>query len=479
MKFISMIVVMLSFMSMTACGGSSGGDDKSADAGSSVGQSLIDDPSIEEPEDIVKSDLDSLPLILVGSVNENTIIALEIPEYKDSNSYVLEGVDADSFSLSLDGNVIVFNEAPDYEVKKAYDFVIHVTNVMNQTKSIGVIINVVDVPEDLNSLPLTITESVNENSRFAFKIPEYKDTNSYEFVGVDGSKFKLWAERGEVVFNDAPDFETQDVYQFTMIVTNAIEQTKDLDVLINIVDVSNDFIFEVAEGINGSLHLRLNHDEQDVYEGYSFTIKKDNDQEQLFEFTGEINNKFVVIKPRNYETEPVQRYTITPNTDDGLPGFMFWPNVGTVKIKVVQWGDNSWKSLNYMFRGVCQADESLALLSFSDPQSLPNLERATDMTYAFAYCDLIESQAYWDVSNINKTTAAFALAKGSVDLSQWDVSSVNNMEYMFYYAELFNHDISDWSVENVTNCEDFKKNAPLFMDEHTPNFQSCNQSPAP
>jgi hypothetical protein len=217
------------------------------------------------------------------------------------------------------------------------------------------------IPSDLESLPLTITTEVNENHRFALTIPEYKASNSYAFTGADGDKVKLWPERGEVIFVNAPDYEAQPSYNFIMTVTNAIDQTKDIDVTININDVSNDFIFEVLAGSFGSLNLRLNHDEQSDFHDYSFTIKKDNGPGELIEFFGDIDDEFVTIKFLNADTDEVllHRYTITPTTEDSLPAFMFWANYDVVDIRVIQWGDNSWKSLHEMLAFACQGAESL------------------------------------------------------------------------------------------------------------------------
>ena len=413
MKLIKELLIILSVGILTACGG--------------------------------ESDLDTLPSAIVEEVNENQLFALTIPEYKDTNSYAFSGAEVEQ---SLED--VVFIEQPDFEAKNVYNFIMTVTNAEAQTKDIDVTINIIDILEDLNSLPTVITESVNENHRFAFTIPEYKDTNSYAFTGVDGDSVTLWAERGEAIFNYAPDFETQASYNFIMTVTNDVEQTKDVDVTININDVSNDFIFEVEEGSIGSLDLRLNANEQDDFHEFSFTITKDNGQGEVLEFSGDIDDQFVQIKPVNADSDEVLKhtYTITPTTEDGLPGFKFWQNYDVVKIKVIQWGDNSWKSLHGMFPAACKYDDSI-LLSFSDPQSAPNLTRVTSMEDAFSDCYFFENQSYWDVSNVINMKESFSSTKGDADLSQWDVSSVESMESMFVKTEDFNSDISQWDVSSV------------------------------
>ena len=408
------------------------------------------------------SDLDTLPETITEDVSENQSFALMIPEYKDTNSYAFTGADGAEVEQLLEA--VIFSEEPDFETKDIYNFVMTVKNAEEDTKDINVTINILDVLEELDSLPSVITEEVNENHRFAFAIPEYKDTNSYAFTGADGDKVKLWPERGEVIFVNAPDFETQPSYNFIMTVTNAIEQTKDVDVSININDVSNDFIFEVLAGSFGSLNLRLNHDEQSDFHDYSFTIKKDNGPEELIEFSGDIDDEFVTIKSLNADTDEVllHRYTITPTTADSLPAFIFWANVDVVDIRVIQWGDNSWKSLHKMLTSACQGDESLF---FDDSQSSPNLSRVNNMSGALYECHFNENFSYWDVSSITDMNSTFETSKGSADLSQWDVSSVEDMGRIFAETEEFNSDLSQWDVSSVKNMEWMFKGTKEFNSD--------------
>ena len=400
----------------------------------------------------VPEDHNSLPLVITADANENQLIALIIPEYKDTNSYAFTGIDGDSVDLSSENGRVVFKIEADFETKPTYNFIMTVTNVEEQTKDIDVTINIIDILEDLNSLPTAITESVNENHRFAFAIPEYKDTNSYAFTGVNGDDVKLWPERGEVIFNYAPDFETQPSYNFIMTVTNAIGQTKNVDVTIDIIDVTDAFIFEIEEGSMGALYLRLNANEQDDFHQFSFTIKKDEEQVVLVEHSGDIDDEFVQIKADNVDTDVVLKhtYTITPSTEGDMPAFAFFNDFGSVKINVIQWGDNSWESLHGMFSGVCDNNNfNSNLVSFSDPKSSPNLTRVTTIENAFIFCNFIENQSYWDVSNVINMKASLAGSKGNADLSQWNVSSVENMDSMFVSTDDFNSDISLWDVSNV------------------------------
>lgn len=452
MKLILMTIMMLSLGLLTACGGSSGGssgdgsDNGSGEPSPSIGDS---GEAPKDPEEV--NNLDSLPSTIDESVNEYTLVALNIPEYKATNSYVFTGVDADKVKLVGEAGEIVFNSSPAYDGQASYNFIIIVTNESQQTKDINVTISIVDVVSDLDSLASVITESANENSRFAFAIPEYKDTNSYAFTGVDGDSVKLWAERGEVIFNYAPDYETQASYNFIMTVTNEMEQAKDIDVTVNIDDVTHDFIFEVLAGTTGTLDLVINDNLEEMFNEFSFEIYKNGNLDRTITRSGNIEKETIVLKDRTGKLSETQRYTIKPTTPNGLPGIQIESEFNTVEMKVIQWGDNAWKSLESMITAICS--EANALL-FTEKVGAPNLVETTNMHTALQHCGSIEGIRYWDVSSVENMQAVFSGAEEfNSDLSQWDVSSVKNMSGMFDRALAFNSDISSWDTSSVENME--------------------------
>ena len=466
--------MMLSLSMLTACGGSGGSDSDPGEPTPSAGGSNEDDPK-------ESSDLDTLPSVITEEVSENQLFALTIPEYKDTNSYTFTGVDGDNVELSSEYGNVVFKVEADFETQSIYHFIMTVTNADGHTKNIDVTINIIDIPEDLNGLPSLMTEEANENNRFAFTIPEYKDTNSYAFTGADGDKVKLWAERGEVIFNNAPDFESKATYNFVMTVTNEVEQTKEIDVTVNIKDVTTDFIFEITEGSIGTLWIYANYRSYpETYETYFFTVKQDDEDSIEYDFSGNSSGQTLKLKDYIGASAKTQRFTITPSSEDGLPGIVFFQNLGQVEIKIIQWGDNSWKSAAELLVSVCETDNAgdPDNLSFDDEAGSPNLSRVQNMEFALGGCDFTEDQRYWDVSAVTNMSYLFGFGKGTTDISQWEMSSVTNTEGMFYGTEQFDQDISGWDVTKVTSCDDFRTDAVL-SDAHTPNFQNCTPTPAP
>jgi hypothetical protein len=487
MKLILLTIMILSLGLLTACGGSGG-------------SSGIDNKAVPIGLDpVATNELDSLLPTINENANEYNYFALAIPEYKDTHEYKFVGLDADKIELSREREGVLFKTPPSLDTHPVYNFIMTVTNVAQQTKDINVTISIVDVDSDLDDWNSSIEEEVSENQRLALIIPEHKLTNTYEFSGEDGDKVKLWPERGEVLFKYAPDYEDEifknvehPTYKFIMTVTNAEGQSKNVDVTIKIKDVTPDFIFKVLPGSYGSLSLMLNSDDQKLFEEYSFTVKKDGDLYYSVDNSGDNPRSSLVIKGSQLEVNETHTFTITPTLENGLPEFVFFPNRSLVKIMVMQWGDNPWKSMNGMFSDICYRGDAadVTALFFSESQSAPNLIQMASMSSALNNCDLVESLPYWDVSNVINMNNLFPLGSFSAldpsilnvfnqDISQWDTSSVESMNNMFYETELFDQDISGWNVENVIECDGFKEGALLLSDAHTPNFQSCSQSPAP
>jgi surface protein len=325
------------------------------------------------------------------------------------------------------------------------------------------------IPSDLESLPLTITTEVNENHRFALTIPEYKASNSYEFGGVDGEDFKLWPERGEVIFKYAPDYETQSVYKMTMIVTNELDQTKDIDITINVADITNDFIFDILEGSSGDVKLQMNNEYiQDKFDSYSFTVTVGENQPQTYQSPGDNSYISVPINNKGNTVLETQRVTISPNSSNGLPAMIFdiinYAQL-PVSIRVIQWGDNPWKSLEAFLLGTCDSSFNNHEVSFSDVIDAPNLSQIENVTEIISRCRFNDNLSYWDTSKIKNMRFMFDGTTGTADLSQWDVSNVLNMSGMFIYTPQFNSDISQWDVSNVLNMSGMFSDTSQFNSD--------------
>ncbi len=131
-------------------------------------------------------------------------------------------------------------------------------------------------------------------------------------------------------------------------------------------------------------------------------------------------------------------------------------------IKIVQWGDNRWRSMEGAFME-CTSLEGDA----SDKPNLSNVTSSRNMFYgATSFNDPIGD---WDVSSITDMNSMFAYAYSfNQDLKNWNVSKVTDMSSMFKEAKSFNQDIGSWSVGNVRYMKSMFEGIALS----TPNYDS-------
>ncbi|WP_109832643.1 BspA family leucine-rich repeat surface protein [Reichenbachiella versicolor] len=126
-------------------------------------------------------------------------------------------------------------------------------------------------------------------------------------------------------------------------------------------------------------------------------------------------------------------------------------------LRIEQWGDNPWTSMERAFRGCGNLTITAA--------DAPNLSSVTNMSLMFTGASSLTSlgAANWDVSNVSNMSTMFAgTPEFNGDISAWDVGEVTNMGSMFAYARKFNQDISGWKTDKLTNTLDMFFHASSF-----------------
>ncbi len=130
-------------------------------------------------------------------------------------------------------------------------------------------------------------------------------------------------------------------------------------------------------------------------------------------------------------------------------------------IDVVQWGTNTWLSMNSTFYTARNM-----VYTASDR---PDLSQVTDMASCF------ESSAFngnindWDVSNVQDMSRTFiGMALYNQPLDQWDVSNVTTMRDMFLGTPRFNQPINNWNVSKVTDMHRMFDGFTRDMDFNQP-----------
>lgn len=115
-------------------------------------------------------------------------------------------------------------------------------------------------------------------------------------------------------------------------------------------------------------------------------------------------------------------------------------------IRVDQWGNNPWTSMEYAFHGATNLD-----VTATDTPNLSNVTSVTNMFYNNS--SLVGTSAFnsWDVSNVRNFAAMFAGAKKfNQNLNSWNMSNADNLAALFYRCLEYNQPLNGWNTSSVT-----------------------------
>ena len=120
-------------------------------------------------------------------------------------------------------------------------------------------------------------------------------------------------------------------------------------------------------------------------------------------------------------------------------------------IKVIQYGDIQWASLDNAFWGAENMEVSASI-------DKPNLSGTTNLQGMFYGCKRMtypnDNIGDWDVSGITNMSYMFSQALVfNKDISNWKVGKVTRMASMFASAAAFNQPIGNWDVSKVTKMD--------------------------
>ncbi len=143
-----------------------------------------------------------------------------------------------------------------------------------------------------------------------------------------------------------------------------------------------------------------------------------------------------------------------------FPRIYFNNNGDAAKLlKVEQWGDIEWTSMEQAFAGCSNLE-----ITATDE---PNLSEVTNMAGMFnGAVSFNQDIGRWDVSNVtNMSGMFFGATSFNGDIGGWDVSNVTNTSGMFNGATSFNQDIGNWNVSKVTNMRHMFDGATAFNQD--------------
>lgn len=115
-------------------------------------------------------------------------------------------------------------------------------------------------------------------------------------------------------------------------------------------------------------------------------------------------------------------------------------------IKVVQWGNTGFDTLNQSFYGC------FGLLDL--PTDVSDLGAVTDMDEMFKLCGFVNIDlSHFDMTAVNTIQEMFAstFALQTLDTTGWDTSNITSMHFTFHSTVMPIIDLTHWNVSNVTD----------------------------
>ena len=162
----------------------------------------------------------------------------------DAITWSLSGADMGDFTI--EGGVLMFNSAPDYEAKATYTVMVTATDPDGESGSLTVTVMVTNVNENMPMFSAeTATRSVAENTVAGMDIgdpvmatdADAADTLTYTLSGTDAASFDIGMSTGQLMTKAALDYESKMTYMVTVNANDGNGGTDSIDVTINVTDV--------------------------------------------------------------------------------------------------------------------------------------------------------------------------------------------------------------------------------------------------
>jgi len=161
----------------------------------------------------------------------------------DPVTFSISGTDADAFAIDASSGEITFVSSPDFEAQDSYSLTVTASDDQGNSTDQDITISVNDLDEAPVFANATTDFDFDENVDAGTVVltpgatdPEGDDI-TVTLEGDDADAFTV-ADNGDVVFAQAPDFETQDSYSFTVVATDGQgnETRQDITVAVNDLD---------------------------------------------------------------------------------------------------------------------------------------------------------------------------------------------------------------------------------------------------
>ena len=169
------------------------------------------------------------------------------PDTGDTQTYTLEGADADSFDIdSASGQIQTKSGVTyDHETKSSYSVTVKADDNNGGTAAIDVTITVADVDEPPEFSVETASRTIAENTTTGVAIgdpvtatdPDTGDTPAYTLGGTDAAFFDIGTSTGQLQTKAALDHETKNTYTVTVTASDgALTAAVDVTVTVTNID---------------------------------------------------------------------------------------------------------------------------------------------------------------------------------------------------------------------------------------------------
>ena len=171
-----------------------------------------------------------------NQISIGTVTATD--EDGDALSYSLSGTDASAISINSTSGTLVFNNAPDYEIKTSYSVIVTVSDG-NESASQTISITILDVDDvaPVFTSNATFSAAENQTSIGTVTATDTDTDDSLIVFSVSGSEL-LITSGGILTFANAPDYETKSSYSATVTASDGTNSATQ-NITVNITDAND------------------------------------------------------------------------------------------------------------------------------------------------------------------------------------------------------------------------------------------------
>ena len=248
-------------------------------------------------------------------------------------TYSLENHDSSLIINSKTGEVYLLSN-PNYEAGSTISFTVVVEDAVGSSSK-DVTLTVVNVDEVAPTFVDSSVANVDENSeaKLVYTAEAVNDIDvdgitdhsiTYTFGDNTDAAFSIGADSGEVVFNESANFEAKNVYNFTVVATDAAGNSSEKDLSLSITNldeqapvfVDSNYSEVVPEGYGFRYDLpeALDNTDGEVSSGVNYELVGEDAEQFRFDSFGDIvslNNAF------DYETKTEYSFTVVATDNAG------------------------------------------------------------------------------------------------------------------------------------------------------------------